>query len=214
MKITETEDPDQLLIQESYEYQNKPPGMEKKNRIYTAGTGKHREAIIVINSKIDAILIAQLSEEDTVVLEIVHRKQKCFAASMYFDHEEQTENKFYKLDEIISFSNEGRILIAANCNATSKTWYDVLTKSRGRKLEEYITSKQLHIINEISERSTFPNSRGSSNIDLTITNDEVILDSIGWEISTQESLSDHNYLKCNIGVGENNIQKTKTKDRA
>jgi len=49
--------------------------MEKKNRVYTAGTGKHRAAIIVINSKIDAILIAQISDEDTVVLEIVHRKQ-------------------------------------------------------------------------------------------------------------------------------------------
>ena len=94
MKIIETEEPNLLLIQEPYEYQNKPPGMEKKNRIYTEGTGNHRAAIIVINSKIEAILIAQLSDEDTIVLEIVHRKQKCFAASMYFDHEEQTENKF------------------------------------------------------------------------------------------------------------------------
>ena len=107
---------------------------------------------------------------------------------MYFDHEEQTENKFYKMDERISFSNGGRILIAADCKATSKTWYDVLTNSTGRKLEEYITSKQLHIIKEISKRSTFPNSRGSSNIDFTITNDKLILDKNGWEIITQESL--------------------------
>ena len=61
MKIIETEEPDLLLIQEPYEYQNKPPGMEK-NRIYTAGTGKHRAATIVINSKIDAIITAQLSK--------------------------------------------------------------------------------------------------------------------------------------------------------
>jgi hypothetical protein len=44
---------------------------------------------------------------------------------MYFDDEEQTENKFHKMDEIMSFINEGRILIAADCNARSKTWYDV-----------------------------------------------------------------------------------------
>jgi len=78
MKIIETEEPDLLLILESYEYQNKPPGMEKKIRVFTAGTGKHRAAIRVINSKIDAILIAQFSDEDTVVLEIVHRKQRLF----------------------------------------------------------------------------------------------------------------------------------------
>ena len=214
MKIIETEEPDLLLIQEPYAYQNKPAGMEKKNRVFTAGTGKHRAAIIVINSKTDAILIVQLSDEDTAVLEIVHRKQKFSAASMYFDHEEQIENKFHKMDEIMSFINGGRILIAADCNARSKTWYDVLTNSRGRKLEEYIASKQLHIINEISERSTFHNSRGSSNIDLTITNDKLISDVIGWEISTKESLSDHNYLKYIIGVGGTNSQKNDNKGQS
>jgi len=132
---------------------------------------------------------------------MVHREQKYFAASIYFDHEEQIENKFHKIDEIMSFINGGRILIAADCNARSKTWYDVLTNSRGKKLEEYIASKQLHIINEIIERSTFLNSRGSSDIDLTVTNDKQISDVIGWEISTEESLSDHNYLKYKICVG-------------
>jgi hypothetical protein len=105
MKIIETEESDLLLIQEPYEFQNKPAGMENKNTVYTAGTGKQKEAIIVINSRIEAILIAQLSDEDTVVLEIVHRKEKFFAASMYFDHEEQIENKFHKMDEIIKFIN-------------------------------------------------------------------------------------------------------------
>ena len=65
MKIIETEEPDLLLIQEPYAYQNKPAGMENKNTVYTAGTGKHRAAIIVINSKIDAILITQLLDEDS-----------------------------------------------------------------------------------------------------------------------------------------------------
>jgi len=45
------------------------------------------------------------------------------------------------MDEIMSFINGARILIAADCNARSKTWYDVLTNSRGKKLEEYIASK-------------------------------------------------------------------------
>ena len=144
MKITETEEPDLLLIQEPYEYQNKPVGIEKKNRIFTAGTGKHRAAIIVINSKMDAILIAKLSDEDTVVLEIIHGKQKFYAASMYFDYEEQIENKFNKLDEIMRFINGGGMLIAADSNSRSKTWHDVITNSRGRKLEEYLASKQPH----------------------------------------------------------------------
>ena len=46
----------------------------------------------------------------------------------------------------------------------------------------------------------FHNSRGPSNIDLSITNDNVIADVYGWEISAEESCSDHNYLKSKIGT--------------
>ena len=40
------------------------------------------------------MLIAKLSDEDTVFLEIIHKNKKFFAASMYFDIEDQTENNF------------------------------------------------------------------------------------------------------------------------
>jgi hypothetical protein len=51
---------------------------------------------------------------------------------MYFDIEEQIEKKFHKMDEIMRFINGGRILTAADSNARSKTWFDVITNSRGR----------------------------------------------------------------------------------
>ena len=72
MKLIDTEEPDILLIQEPYEYQNRPVGIVKKYRMFTAGNGKHRAATIIINSKIDAILNAKLSDEYTVFLEIIH----------------------------------------------------------------------------------------------------------------------------------------------
>jgi hypothetical protein len=112
MKIIEIEEPDLVLIQEPYEYKNKPVGIEK-NRIFTAGIGKHRATILLINTNIDAILMAKLSDEDSVVLEIRYGKKKLFAASMYFGLEEQIENKFHKIDEIIRFAHGEGILIAA-----------------------------------------------------------------------------------------------------
>ena len=80
-------------------------------------------------------------------------------------------------------------------------WHNVKTTSRRRKLEEYLASKQLHIINEKSDSFTFHNSRGLSNTDLTITNNNLIAAVNEWEISAEESISDHNYLKYKIGVG-------------
>jgi hypothetical protein len=40
MKTTETDETDLIFIQEPYEYQNRPAGIGKKHRIFTAGTGK------------------------------------------------------------------------------------------------------------------------------------------------------------------------------
>ena len=59
-------------------------------------------------------------------------------------------------------------------NSRSTTWHDVLTNSRGKLLKEFFASNQLHLINEDSARITFQCSRGSSNIDLTIVNNQML----------------------------------------
>jgi len=78
------------------------------------------------------MLITQISNEDTVVLEIIHEKIKFFALSMYLDIEEQIENSFTNIDEILQFAKGTRILIAADSNSRSKTWHDKITNSRGK----------------------------------------------------------------------------------
>jgi hypothetical protein len=108
------------------------------------------------------------------------------------------------MDGLIEFAKNGRILIATESNARSKTWHNVKTNSRGRKMEEYLASKQLQIINKESDRFTFQTSRGSSNTDLTVTNNNLIVAVSEWEISPEESLSDHNYLKYKIEIGASN----------
>jgi dihydroxyacetone kinase-like predicted kinase len=124
MKKIYDEEPDIILIQEPYEYQSRITGIDKKYRIFTAGTGKHRAAIIIINNNIDAILITKVSDEDTVLVEITQEKWKLLAASMYFDIEDQIENNFTKMDEIARYAKGGRLLIAADTDSRSKTWHD------------------------------------------------------------------------------------------
>jgi len=78
------------------------------------------------------MLITQTSNDDTVVLEILHEKIKFFAVSMYLDTEEQIENSFTKIDEILQFVKGARILIATDSNSRSKTWHDKIPHSRGK----------------------------------------------------------------------------------
>jgi hypothetical protein len=39
MKVIEKQEPDLIFVQEPYEYQNRPVGIGKKYRIFTAGMG-------------------------------------------------------------------------------------------------------------------------------------------------------------------------------
>ena len=54
-------------------------------------------------------------------------------------------------------------------------------------------------MNEESEQTAFQNRRGSSNIDFTTVNSQLLKTLKNWDISDEESCSDHNILKFDIG---------------
>ena len=56
MKMTETEEPDFIFVQETFEYQNRPVGIVKKYRIFTARNGKHRAPIVILNNNMTPYL--------------------------------------------------------------------------------------------------------------------------------------------------------------
>jgi hypothetical protein len=60
------------------------------------------------------------------------------------------------------------VLITTDSNARSTLWHDTLINTRGRILEEFITSNQLYIMDEKCTNTTFRNHMGTSNIDLKI----------------------------------------------
>ena len=53
-------------------------------------------------------------------------------------------------------------------------------------------------MNEESEQTTFKNRTGSSNIDLTIVNNQLLNVLKNWEISAEESYPDHNITKFDL----------------
>ena len=93
-------------------------------------------------------------------------------------------------------------------NARSTTWHDVTTNNRGKMLEEFVASYQLHIINEDSPRKIFQSSRGSSNIDLTIVNNQMLADIKNWKISEEESALNHTTFKFCINFENDKTNKS------
>jgi hypothetical protein len=59
----------------------------------------------------------------------------------------------------------------------------------------------MYFLNEESSDTTFSNRIGKRNIDLIIINPQLLRSITGWEISGQESLSDHRIIKYYIKPG-------------
>ena len=198
MKTIEEDDIDVICIQEAYVINNKVVGIPKKYKILAHGEGRHRAAIVMTNKMIVSILIRQLSDEDAVVTKIVYNKVKIIIVSMYFDINRQIEDDLNKIGAIMQHAKGTGTIIAMDSNARSTTWHDHITNHRGRIIEEFLVSVQLHILKEDSNLTTYLSSRGSSNIDLTVTSNSILREVEDWEVSNQESRSDHNFIKFAI----------------
>jgi hypothetical protein len=75
-------------------------------------------------------------------------------------------------------------------------------------MEDFVAINQLHIINEERTLKTFQGSRGENNIDLTIANNRMLTHIQNWDISEEESASDHNIIKFNITFNKDEGQGT------
>jgi hypothetical protein len=91
LKITDTEETDIIFAQEPYVYQNRAISFSKMYRVYTEGIGKTRTAITIRSNSIDALLIYNKSDEDTVVLELTINNMFFYAICMYFDIQDLIE---------------------------------------------------------------------------------------------------------------------------
>jgi hypothetical protein len=140
---------------------------------------------VITNKEIDAVLITQLSSPDIVLLEIEYKNTKAFIVSAYFDITTRIEDELNRLDKILELTKKRGIVIAVDSNLRSAAWHDIKTNKRGKILEEYMISNDLYVMNESSDRTTFYNTRGQSNVDLTIVN-KPLLKAIGeWDISDE-----------------------------
>jgi hypothetical protein len=211
-QLIEEEKIDILAIHEPYIIQNKVTGIPHKYRIYTIPNTRSRAAIVITNKQIDAILLKQLSEADTIVAEITINGLTFIFASMYFDIDRHIELDLEQIDNILQHANGKGVILTIDSNSRSTSCHDITTNARGKKLDEYLMSKQLYIMNEESSDTTFRTRRGASNIDLTIATGEVLRLIKQWKISDQESSSDHNIINFIIGQDDQRQEANNTQN--
>ena len=67
---------------------------------------------------------------------------------------------------------------------------------QGQVLEDFLTIHNFYIVNDRSEPTL--DTRGSSYVDLTIVNNQLLSHVTDWTCSIQESCSDHKILTFNL----------------
>jgi len=140
---------DIISIQEPYIHQGRAAGIDTKYKIFTAGEiAANRTAVIITKRNVDATQMSQLSDEYTITLEVTRGNTAFILGSMYFDRQNPIEQDVTKVDTILQHAKREGAIIAMDSNARSTTWHDTKTNNSGKHLEDYIISKQLHIMNE------------------------------------------------------------------
>ena len=213
VKIMNEEDVDVVSIQKPYNIGSSIGGIPRTYTVISAGAGKNRAAIVIKSKQLNAILITQISDEDATVVELQLGRVTLIIASMYFDIKRSIEADLKRMEALINHAKGIATIFAIDSNSRSTSWNDVLTNKRGRAMEEFITTNQLYIANEESCYTTFQNSRGASNIDLTILNNAAIKLIQEWDMHEKESCSDHNIIHYVLGNEAFRPNVTKNKER-
>jgi hypothetical protein len=186
--------------------QGKPVGIYTQYKTYTAGEARSKAAVIITNRKVDATLITQRSDEETITLEITSGDTTIILASMYFDRQKPLEHDLTQVDMILLHARRVGAIIAMDSNATSTTLHDTITSNRGKHLEEYIISKQLHIMNEPSANPTFKSRTGKSNR-FNTSKSNVLRSISDWKINEEESNSDYSIINYDIKTAKSHNTK-------
>ncbi|CAK9816584.1 Retrovirus-related Pol polyprotein from type-1 retrotransposable element R1 (Fragment) [Anthophora quadrimaculata] len=197
---------DIIAAQEPYSYRNAVPGFGTVSKIIfdtkkftgLAASGNIKAAIIVANPTYTVTTLGHLSNTHFACAEVITATHKLYVISAYFQCSDPIEPYLKHLEYVLHELKGRKIIICIDANAKSSLWHSNQTDDRGEALEELIVHNRLYILNRPSPHYTYDNTRGKSNIDVTLATSTAFGDIAEWEIQTDNTTSDHNTIKITI----------------
>lgn len=149
----------------------------------------------------DTMLIQELSTPEITVSTVRLGCIDLYLVSCYFTRSKDIEPYLASLGNILTLLRNCKVLIGGDFNAKSSMWYSKSEDKRGEKVEEFIVSHDLTIVNKRSKLYTFSTVNGCENIDITLANEHLAGYIIDWGLHSWISSSDHNIAVVRIGTG-------------
>jgi len=207
-------DIDIISIQEPYSLDGKVRGYGLKTRVFQPRASVPMVAIAVENPNLD-ILQLNLESGHIIALQITTMACEFYLISVYFQFSHPVEPYLVLLEDCIrkikQKDNNNQIIITADVNALSTSWFARTTDERGDKIDEFITINDLVILNQSSNHTTYASHSGTSNIDVTISTPGIVGRIRDWTILPELTISDHNAISFKIL--SNKLKRTQPRHR-
>lgn len=198
VRVSRQEGLEVLLVQEPYVKDGQISGCGGRWFFERRAGVEVGSAIVVLEDSIDAMLVAQESDNACVSVMLEKRGKSLKVVSLYCRPSEGIDGHLRKIVEIIRNNRGKGVIIGGDFNARSRLWWSDRTDRRGEKVEEMVEACELEIGNRWSRWTTFENTQGgSSNIDVTLGTRDVARKIVNWEVE-EESLSDHRLIKVEV----------------
>ena len=204
--MLESENVDVALIQEPYCYKGNLPLYPKSYKIYfDIKSEVIKAAIIIRNTKLHPFLDLNSTHYNMVTIDITVGNLLLTLCSYYFEPCMNIDTDLEKISQMLSFKKSGFLLWGMDANSKSEVWYSPITDGRGSKLTEFISMHHLFVMNEDCG-PTFCSQQGSSYIDVTVCGLDLLQYVTNWDISDNDSLSDHRMISFEMDFSSIAVQ--------
>ncbi|XP_029668326.1 uncharacterized protein LOC115238540 [Formica exsecta] len=150
---------------------------------------------------LEAQLIPEYCSRDVVAVTVdflrftTGETRKVVVSSAYFPHEEEGSLPPGPVARLVDYCQDKGLPLIVGCDANGHhtVWGNTNINNRGRRLLEYLVATNLEILNRGNE-PTFQNVLRREVLDLTLCSNNLVPEIVGWQVSSEPSLSDHRQI--------------------
>lgn len=196
-----------VLVQEPWVRNGNIEGFDKShNTVYSLTHGRRARTCIIAEKSLNLTLLPSFCDGDTTVVSIMTYEEginkEILVCSGYLPYDSCGYVMNPKIVELIEYAKLQNIpvILGLDANAHHILWGSKDINDRGASLIEFISTTNLEILNR-GNTPTFFNKNRSEVIDITLASSEISNNILNWEVSKEETLSDHRLITYKLCVG-------------
>lgn len=193
------------LIQEPWVANTQVLGLNDAGKILCDNTGMRPRACIVFNKNVDFLPITEVCNSDLVAA-FVNLKgwngARVIMCSAYLpgEKEDPTED----LARVVAYAaqHNAELLIGCDANAHHTSWGSTDTNKRGEVLFDFLITNHLITLN-VGCTPTFVTRVRQEVLDITIVTNNLARHIDKWQVSNENSMSDHRHITFEVRAALN-----------